>query len=140
MIVMSIRSLKCPSEGQFQIRWSYCVQNTRHFFQLFREILKRNMYIKYLYIVHILCIVLYAVITVMLMTQNIISGIRENVHKFGRIKCSKKILISQLLIFYSHRHFDHHWWSSSGTVSSLLARWRGEQTVPDDDCQWWSNC
>jgi len=32
-------------------------------------------------------------------------------------------------LFYSHQRFDNHWWSSSGTVSSLLGRWRGEQPI-----------
>ena len=41
-----------------------------------------------------------------------------------------RFLIPQLIMFYSHRRFNHHRWPSSGTVSSLLARWRGEQTVP----------
>ena len=41
----------------------------------------------------------------------------------------ERSLITQLIHLDSHRRFAHHRWPSSGTVSSLLARWRGEQTV-----------
>ena len=40
--------------------------------------------------------------------------------------------ISQLAMFYSLKHFNHHRRPSSGTEWSLLARWRGEQTPTRD--------
>ena len=41
-----------------------------------------------------------------------------------------RLFTTQLIHFDSRRRFNRHRRPSSGTVSSLLARWRCEQTVP----------
>ena len=69
-----------------------------------------------------------------------LNGIREDVHQVGRTISSNKVSYFTTNIFvFSHRRFDHHRWSSSGTVFSLTVRWRGEKpassgdTVADED-------
>ena len=55
-----------------------------------------------------------------------------------------RFLISQLINFHSHQHFDHYRWPSSGAVPSGLLIVNciftdSEDTVPNEGHRWWSH-
>ena len=57
------------------------------------------------------------------------SIVRENCHQVGSILSETNFIITQLAMFYLLLRFDHLL-QELNVQWSLLARWRGEQTVP----------
>jgi len=53
----------------------------------------------------------------------------EVLNKTDLLYIETRFIITQLINLNSHRYCDHHRLASSGMVSSLPTRWRGEQTV-----------